>query len=144
MSKLHNYGLIETSDTAYDLHIITPDDYDRWHAVLGDRQKNWLTAQNFTPKPGVAICLPDNGGNIEQAVGIVEAPYIWNGAKLLSSLPHAIWAFQVYDKSIDHDQLGQLALGWGLANYRFDRFCDQKKNTAEPAHLPEKRACLMA
>ena len=71
--------------------------------------------------------MPDNGGNIEQAVGIVEAPYIWNGAKLLSSLPHAIWAFQVYDKSIDHDQLGQLALGWGLANYRFDRYRDQTK-----------------
>ena len=25
MSRLQNYGLTEASDTAYDLHIITPD-----------------------------------------------------------------------------------------------------------------------
>ena len=90
MSRLHNYGLTEASDKAYDLHIITPDLYDRWHAGLGPRQQNWLAAQNFTPKPGVAICLPDNDGHIEQAVGVVDAPYIWNGAKLSSSLPNAV------------------------------------------------------
>ena len=127
MSRIHNYGLTEASDKAYDLYIITPDLYDRWHAGLGPRQQNWLAAQNFTPKPGVAICLPDNDGHIEQAVGVVDAPYIWNGAKLSSSLPNAVWALQVYVKSINHDQVGQLALGWGLANYRFDRYRDQTK-----------------
>ena len=70
MSRLHNYGLTEASDTAYDLHIITPDLYDRWHAGLESPQQNWLAAQNFTPKPGVAICLPDNDGHIHQAVGV--------------------------------------------------------------------------
>lgn len=127
MSRLQHYGLTEASDTAYDLHIITPDFYDRWHAGLGSRQQNWLAAQNFTPEPGVAICLPDSDGHIEQAVGVVDAPYIWNGAKLSSSLPNAVWNLQVYEKSIDHDQLGQLALGWGLANYRFDRYRDKTK-----------------
>ena len=78
MSRLHNFGLTEASDTAYDLHIITPGLYDRWHAGLGYRQKNWLAAQNFMPKPGVAICLPDNGGHIEQAVGIVDASYVFS------------------------------------------------------------------
>ena len=137
MSRLSNYGLTEASDTAYDLHIITPDLYDRWHASLESRQKNWLAAQNFTPKPGVATCLPDNDGNIEQAVGVVDAPYIWDGAKLSSSLPNAVWASQVFDKSIDHEQLGQLALGWGLANYRFDRYRDKTKTPLNQLIYPK-------
>ena len=127
MNRLHDYGLTKASDTAYDLNIVTPRLYDRWHACLGSRQQNWLAAQNFTPKPGVAICLPDNDGHIEQAVGVVDTPHIWNGAKLSSLLPNAVWNLRVYDKSIDHDQLGQLALGWALANYRFDRYRDRTK-----------------
>ena len=137
MSRLQNYGLTEASDTSYDLQIITPDLYDRWHAGLGSRQQNWLAAQNFTPKPGVAICLPDIDGHIEQAIGVVDAPYIWNGAKLLSSLPNAVWALQVYNKSIDHDQLGQLALGWGLANYQFERYRNQVKTTLNQLICPK-------
>ena len=90
MNRLNNYGLTEASDKAVDLNIITPALYDRWHAGLGFRQQNWLAAQNFTPEPGVAICLPDNDGHIEQAVGVVDAPYIWNGAKLSSLLPNAV------------------------------------------------------
>ena len=137
MSRLNNYGLTEASDTANVLHIMTPDQYDRWHAGLGSRQQNWLAAQNFIPKPGVAICLPDEDGHIELAVGVVDDPYIWNGAKLSSLLPNAIWTLQVHDKSIDIDQLGHLALGWGLANYRFDRYRDKTKTPLNQLIYPK-------
>tara|TARA_B100000989_G_scaffold294720_1_gene274340 strand:+ start:2275 stop:3669 length:1395 start_codon:yes stop_codon:yes gene_type:complete len=137
MNQLQNYGLTEISDMAYDLNIITTDLYDQWHAELGPRHQNWLASQNFTPKPGVAVCLPDKNGHIEQAVGVVESPYIWNGAKLSSSLPNAIWALQVYKNSIDHDQLGQVTLGWGLANYRFDRYRNQTKTTLNQLICPK-------
>ena len=45
MNRLNNYGLTEASDKAYDLNIITPALYDRWHAGLGFRQQNWLAAR---------------------------------------------------------------------------------------------------
>ena len=66
MNGLDNFGLTEASDTAHDLHIITPDLYDRWHASLDLRQQNWLSAQNFTAKSGAAICLPDHDGHIDR------------------------------------------------------------------------------
>ena len=137
MSRLNNYGLTEASDTANVLHIMTPDLYNRWHAGLGSRQQNWLASQNFIPKPGVAICLPDEDGHIELAVGVVDDPYIWNGAKLSSLLPNAVWTLQVHDKSIDIDQLGHLALGWGLANYRFDRYRDKTKTPLNQLIYPK-------
>ncbi len=137
MNSMDNFGLTETSDVAHNLHILTPDLYDRWHASLDARQKNWLNAQNFKVKPGTAICLPDYDGHIDSAVGIVDAPYIWDGAKLLSALPKAVWDLQVYDSCIDHDQLGQLTLGWGLANYRFDRYRNKAKTTLNQLIRPQ-------
>ena len=97
MNGLDNFGLTEASDTAHDLHIITPDLYDRWHASLDPRQQNWLSAQNFTAKSGAAICLPGHDGHIDWAMGIVDAPYIWDGAKLSSTLPNAVWDLHVYN-----------------------------------------------
>ena len=135
MSGMDNFGLIEASDVAHNLHILTLDLYDRWHASLDTRQQNWLNAQNFTAKPGATLCLPDNDGQIDWAFGIVDAPYIWDGAKLSSALPKAVWNLQVYDSCIDHYQLGQLALGWGLANYQFDRYRDNAKK------LPNQLIC---
>ena len=137
MNGLDNFGLTEASDTAHDLHIITPDLYDRWHASLDPRQQNWLSAQNFTAKSGAAICLPDHDGHIDRAIGIVDAPYIWDGAKLSSTLPNAVWDLQIYESCIDHDQLGALALGWGLANYRFDRYRDQAKTPLNQLICPQ-------
>ncbi|GIR33741.1 MAG: hypothetical protein CM15mP46_7360 [Alphaproteobacteria bacterium] len=66
---------------------------------------------NFTPKPGVAICLPDNDGHIEQAVGVVMP--IYGMAQIIIIIAKRRLGLQVYDKSIVSDQLGQLALGWG-------------------------------
>ena len=137
MNGFDNFGLTEASDKAHDLHIITPDLYDRWHASLDPRQQNWLSAQNFTAKSGAAICLPDHDGHIDRAIGIVDAPYIWDGAKLSSTLPNAVWDLQVYDSCIDHDQLSALALGWGLANYRFDRYRDQAKTPLNQLICPQ-------
>ena len=137
MNRMENFGLTEARDKAHDLHILTPDLYDRWHASLDTRQQNWLNAQNFEAKPGNSICLPDYDGHIDWAFGIVDAPYIWDGAKLSSALPKAIWKLQVYDSCIDRDQLGQLVLGWGLANYRFDRYLDKAKTPLNQLICPK-------
>ena len=137
MNKMDNFGLTEASDIAHDLHILTPGLYDRWHASLDTRQQNWLNAQNFTAKPGTAICLPDYDGHVDRAFGIVDAPFIWDGAKLSSALPEAVWDMQVYDSCIDNEQLSQLALGWGLANYRFDRYLDKAKTPLNQLICPK-------
>ena len=57
MNRMENFGLTEACDKAHDLHILTPDLYDRWHASLDTRQQNWLNAQNFEAKPGaLSVC----------------------------------------------------------------------------------------
>ena len=137
MNKMNDFGLTEASDIAHDLHILTPDLYDRWHASLNTRQQNWLKAQNFKAKPSATICLPNYDGQIDFAFSIVDAPYIWDGAKLASALPKAAWNLQVYDSCIDHNQLGQLTLGWGMANYRFDRYRDKDKTPLNQLICPQ-------
>ena len=137
MSRLNNFGLTETYDATHDLHIITPNLYEHWYASLGPRQQNWLNAQNFKAKPGATICFPCHDGHIDQAIGIVDAPFIWDGARLSSELPKAVWDFKIYDSCIDHEQLSALALGWGLANYRFDRYRDKARTPLNQLALPK-------
>ena len=54
-----------------------------------------------------------------------------------SELPKAVWELQVYDSCIEHDQLSQLVLGWGLANYRFDRYRDKAKTPLNQLKYPQ-------
>lgn len=137
MSTLDQFGLTESHNTAHMLHIVTADCYDDWHAGLGAVQQNWLAAHNFAAKPGAAISLPDAAGNIDMAIGIVAAPYIWDGAKLAKALPKSVWKPEIYAQCIDSEELAALALGWGLSAYQFDRYRDKAKPPANQLVCPE-------
>ena len=141
MSTLQNFGLTNSHDKAYNLHVITPNLYDQWHANLGLIQQNWLAANNFIAKPGATICLQDATGSIDMAIGVVDAPYIWDGAKLEMNLPRSVWQPEIFENCIGSKQLDALALGWGLSAYKFNRYRDKTKPPSNQLLCSEKCSC---
>ena len=138
MENLQNYGLNNTNKETLKLHIVTADLFECWYDGLSSFHQKWLSANNFTAATGNAITLPDQSGNIEMAVGIVKKPHIWHGAKISETLPQAIWEMEIFKNGIDIPQLNELALGWGLSTYKFDKY---RNKSAKPKNMlcpPEK------
>ena len=89
----------------------------------------WLEGTSFEAKAGRSALLPDADGAPGGALLLLsDPPEPWDFAALRERLPAGDWRLEPAD-GLD---LGQAALGWALASYRFDRY---RKNEAKPVRL---------
>ena len=125
-------------------------------AVPVARHRAWLTAQpphvrawldgiQFEAKPGRSALLPDAEGAPRGGLLLLSEPSEpWDFAALRDRLPAGDWRLEPGSESLD---LGQAALGWALASYRFDRYRKNEPKAARLAVAPEpetERASVIA
>ncbi len=109
------------------IHILTPQSVGGWAEAASARARNWIDAQGFTGGFGKALLLPDESGQPEAVlVGIGQSedrarkrfPLAAAAARLPAGTYHIESGLDALDAEVE-------ALGWLLAQYRFDRYATQ-------------------
>lgn len=106
---------------------------------LGAAARRWIAASGFRAEPGSTCLLPDAQGQLRAVlVGISHDNDIYAFAGLAQGLPAGDYHVDGAGESVD---LRQVALGWGLGAYRFERYLKPKR---EAARLVVDREVLQA
>lgn len=125
------HGLLaERPETAIALIPVTEDALSDWLSQQNDSWQRWLKSAGFNAKPGSFCLIPDaQQGIAAVSVGIGKTRDPWLLASLPDQLPEGSY-YLAADWSQQEQE--QIALGWALACYRFNRY---KSNQAAKADL---------
>lgn len=115
--------------------------FDAWSAAASEIQRSLARAADFTGKDGQLLILPgDQPDGITVVIGVksVDTLGIWSLAKAAASLPEGQY------RLADSRAPGEAALGWLLAQYRFDRYRQKPELTKERVLLSPEPARIEA
>ena len=89
---------------------------------------NWAATHGFTAKPDTFLIIPTTDGGVERVLAGIEGVHIWSLAFLPAVLPPGTYGI---DGPFKPPQLAEMALGFALAQYQFDRYraVERKKLT---------------
>lgn len=112
---------------------ITPvllNEFPQWLETQNSAVKNWIKSTGFVEKPG-AVCLfaNESGLLVNVLVIIDDITNQWALGHLPGLLPSGEYRL---DSQLPQSVLNQMAVGWGLGAYRFERY---KVATNIPAKL---------
>lgn len=80
----------------------------------------WVKTNITTPKPDMALLVPDANGKLSQVIAITsDTPHIWSLAHLPAMLPAGTYQL---DTSWNTKQITNAALGFALAQYQFSAY----------------------
>jgi leucyl aminopeptidase len=112
---------------ALPLHSVAARDFDAWLSTQPETVKAWLESTSFKAKAGRSALLPGAEGALDGALVIPsDPPSLWDYASLQKGLPEGDWALSA---DIDGEERRQAALGWALADYRFERYKASERET---------------
>lgn len=115
---------------ARSVAVLPAESYAGWLAEQPRALRGWLEATGFEPKPAATALLPATDGGLAGALLILNEPVEpWDFAALRARLPAGDWRL---DGRGTAPPLGQAALGWALASYRFERY---RQREAKPVRL---------
>ena len=122
LRPLADLGLNAASASAdiTPLELIATTGWNQWHEAASPAEQRWIADQNFTGKAGQALCFPGADGGVGKAIGMIGTSPIWDGASLAEALAHRQW--HLTGDVVDTATREQVALGWALAQYRFDSY----------------------
>lgn len=129
---LESLGLVGPDKTARQLRLMTPAEFTAWRDAGDAALQDWIAANAFTGTAGGALVLakglfgntPDDRHACD-AIGIIGDVPIWDAAAIARALPAGTWQLDLpkddpaASTPIDP---AEFALGWALAQYRFDAF----------------------
>ncbi|HWS40473.1 MAG TPA: leucyl aminopeptidase family protein [Arenimonas sp.] len=110
---------------------IQTDRYPAWLADQDEFVRNWLNSQHFQPQAKNFILLPDQLGLAHRVLVLVGEDEPYGIAHLPKLLPKQ--NYHRCENSNAQLSADNLALGWGLGAYRFDRYTH--KNTTAQLHV---------
>ncbi|WP_454883835.1 leucyl aminopeptidase family protein [Sphingomonas oryzagri] len=126
------------------IHIVRAVSFDEWLSAQPERVRAGVSAAQFKAKPGEFALIPGNKADEWScALGVGETPCPWDLAPAAAKLPEGNYR-------LPDGQPGTGALGWLLAQHRFDRYKkgDQSQPrvllTNEPARIDEVIALARA
>lgn len=129
------YALTTSRAKAIPLHTVTAAQFTKWLGMQKAVTRNWLKATGFAAKAGETALVPDAQGKLAGVVvGISAKLDPWALAHLPGSLPAGRYALAA---EFAAEPALQLALGWGLGAYGFDRYLSHKKSAAAQLVLPK-------
>ncbi len=113
----------DSGQSARSIHIVDDKSHGSWLSAQPERIRAAITAQGFKPKPGALAILPGEQADDWAAVaGVANADTLttWCLARAAEMLPAGTY------RLAGNGEVGSCALGWLLAQYRFDRYRAKK------------------
>lgn len=106
------------------IECVTKSHIDELRATDSTQQKQWLSANLSNIKVGQHILVPNEMGDIERVLVIVDLVLsIWSIADLSTRLPAG--DYHLSDQ-LNAAEQHKLILGWGLGAYQYTRFKEAK------------------
>lgn len=124
---------------ARTLHIIDKAGFDGWLAAQPARARTAVAAQRFAGKGYELAILPGEATDAwDVALGVANAAELspWCLAKAAASLPEGAY------RIADGGDPGAAALGWLLAQHRFDRYRKAEEATGDRVLLTPRPAAI--
>jgi len=110
------------------LIVIEKKAYSGWLEGQPEMVRNWILAQEFDASGGKSLLLPDPTGGIGLVLFIKDGDWnIWSLAELPARLPGGFYTLRA---DLSPKEATDLAIGWSLATYMFDRFRKNEKKFA--------------
>ena len=125
-------GITLPTPDSRPLYIIHLSCFDAWLNSLSEAGQSWVRETAMPAKAGNCITLPDKQGQLGAAALLIDKNIIWESAGAASKLPAASWAPEMTFAA--EASLGDIQLGWGLAQYHFAPHKPEKA-TAQKATL---------
>ena len=111
---------------AHVVHIVRAEGFDEWLSAQPERVRAGVAAAQFKAKPGEFALIPGNKADEWSGVlGVDSKPGPWDLAPAAARLPEGHYR-------LPDGQPGPGALGWLLAQHRFDRY---KKGDPAPQRV---------
>lgn len=130
----------DRDEPAHDLVLVKAEGSDNWISAQPDRHRAYVRAQGFEGKGFQLAILPgENADDWSAAVGVADPEKLssWCLAKAAEMLPEGLYRLAGCEP-------GNAALGWLLAQYRFDRYRSKPEPskqrvllTAQPRRIEE-------
>lgn len=121
------------------LHVVSVEGLPDWLAARPQADRDWLTGCGFAAGLGEVALLPGAGGPVAAVVGHgtaeTRARTRFALSRAASALPSGNWHLEAALSPLERDEA---ALGWLLAEYRFDRYAAAKPAAA---HLVAPSGC---
>lgn len=102
--------------------------FKKWLAEQPANHQAWIAASGFTAEAGSVCMLPEQDITL---FGFDKSDF-WCWAQLPGKLPAGDYRLHAH---LTAEQANAAALGWGLANYAFDRFKTKARNSAAKPRL---------
>lgn len=121
------YQPVSFAQLGTPLSIFEPLQFKNWLLTQPQNVQNWLSNTGYK---GIGLGLiPDAEGQLQQAIYGLNAPaHLFSSADLFKLLPATTFILQA-----DHPQALDIAIAWGLASYKFDRYKKFNDPTAQLA-----------
>jgi leucyl aminopeptidase len=126
------FSLIDETDTAIPIAVLTKDDFAAWLENAPPRERNWLTSLGFSAERGKHALVSGEGGQLARVlVGLGDGAdpdgTMWALAGLSTALPEASYRVETVPPGADPSRL---ALGWALGTYTFSRYSSNTRPDA--------------
>ena len=118
-------GLIERSDAARPLWLLTQAELPRWLASQPRAVASWIEAHAFQAERHRVLTLPDADGAIRGALAglgplpTVDALTVWHAAALPDRLPAGEYELAT---GLSPEAATRFVLGWLMGSYRFAQY----------------------
>ena len=110
----------EPDANAVPMVLVSPAKLETWQSSLDAKSRPWVAANGFTGKDGQSLRMPDADGRMAGVlIGAARPDDIYALASAQADLPPGDYRIET---PLDSEAATRLALGWGLANYRFTRY----------------------
>jgi leucyl aminopeptidase len=102
------------------LRPLRKSELEGWSQLAPPAQRDWVEAAGFKAEPGEVCALPAPGGGIEAWLfGMQAEGWLTQLAAVAGKLPEGNYRL---DCDWSREQRLLASLGWGLENYRFERY----------------------
>jgi len=105
---------------AVPVHLVTKDTFAGWLETAGAGGRAWVAAHGWEGKPGTRLLLPGGSGEIAAVVFAFDpaaGPLAFSA--LAAGLPAGTYRVET---RLDRGTADAVAIGFALAQYRFDRY----------------------
>lgn len=140
MSKYIHTGKIsslinKTKKPTIAIEIVFKDAFNKWNIGLTNSQKQWVKTNSFNAAHGSLITFSAEEGNIDFVAFGLDKNEIdpWVFSKLSSSLPDGLYKIS---NDLDVIFADQVAFGWAMADYKFERYLKEKKKRSVKLVVP--------